>query len=115
MSVTLNMDKLKLQSRSAGVSYLRGGSVSGQERASTEGTSSARTGKSFDEVMIRTHGDSDETNFIKSAVSKISVEVRKSASPDLLEELHSQVASGAYGIDAYAIAGRILLEDGGAL
>ncbi len=110
MGVTF--DKLNLQR--TGRAYLQANSVSGQERAAGTNTSAAtRTGKNFDEIMIRAHGKSEEQDFIKSVVSRISVEVRKTASEERLNELKGQIASGTYRIDAGAIAGRILLDGGG--
>lgn len=79
--------------------------------------SAGKARKSFDEIRISTQGGStvEEKDFVRMMEARLSVKVRQTAEPERLENLRDQIAAGTYGIDASAIAGRILLEDRGEL
>lgn len=80
-----------------------------------DGTASAlkSNSRNFDAITIKsTSPEVAEKTFMSTMAKTLSEEVRKSASPEKLETLKSQIADGTYKIDAYAIASKILLLGG---
>jgi len=84
-----------------------------QTKIAGTGATVTRTNRSFDEIMISTQNESGEKEFSRMLVSKLSVEVRKTAEPERLKELEERIASGEYKIDTDNIAGMILLDGKG--
>lgn len=73
------------------------------------GPAAPKAGKSHDTITVGAQTPPRETTFRDLLASRISMEVRHTASPEKLDLLSRQIADGTYQTDADQIAEAIML------